>query len=82
MSPIISVITSTRNREKILPRVFNSLKKQTYKNFEWIVCDDASEDDTIDLLQKYKKKSKFDIKIYSFIKRAGKPKITSSSVIR
>ena len=37
----ISVITPTRNRAQTLHRVFNSLKKQTFKKFEWIVCDDV-----------------------------------------
>ena len=54
----ISVITPTRNRAQTLHRVFNSLKKQTYKKFEWIVCDDASKDNTLELLKKYKKKSR------------------------
>ena len=71
----ISVITPTRNRAQTLHRVFNSLKKQTYKKFEWIVCDDASKDNTLELLKKYKKKAEFNIRIFSFKNRAGKPKI-------
>ena len=38
----ISVITPTRNRADTLHRVYTSLKKQEFTNFEWIVCDDAS----------------------------------------
>lgn len=75
MNTQISVITPTRNRAHTLHRVFNSLRKQTYKKFEWIVCDDASSDETIKLLKEYKKKVKFKIRIYSFKERAGKPKI-------
>ncbi len=71
----ISVITPTRNRAQTLHRVFNSLKKQTFKKFEWIVCDDASKDNTLELLKNYKKKAQFNIRIFSFKKRAGKPKI-------
>ena len=55
MNPKISVITATRNRENTLNRVFDSLKKQTFKNFEWIVCDDASNDNSLKLLRKFKK---------------------------
>ena len=58
MYPKISVITPTRNRAKTLNRVFRSLSKQTFKNFEWIVCDDSSTDNTLSLLKKFRKKSK------------------------
>ena len=75
MNPEISVITPTRNRVSTLHRVFKSLEKQTFKNFEWIVCDDASRDETIELLKKYKKKAKFNIRIFYHKIRAGKPKI-------
>ena len=75
MNPEISVITPTRNRASTLHRVFKSLEKQTFKNFEWIVCDDASRDETIELLKKYKKKAKFNIRIFYHKIRAGKPKI-------
>ena len=71
----ISVITPTRNRADTLHRVYKSLKNQKYKNFEWLVCDDASNDNTLHLLKKYKKESKFKIRIFSFKERAGKPKI-------
>lgn len=75
MHPKITVITATRNRSQTLNRVFKSLSNQTYKNFEWIVCDDASNDKTIELLKKYKKIAKFKNKFFYFEKRAGKPKI-------
>lgn len=42
----ISIITPTYNRAKTLHRVFESLEKQTYKNFEWIIIDDGSTDET------------------------------------
>ena len=57
MNAQISVITPTRNRAHTLHRVFNSLRKQTYKKFEWIVCDDASSDETIKLLKEFQRKS-------------------------
>lgn len=80
MKTKISVITPTRNRAKTLHRVFKSLNSQIFKNFEWIVCDDASNDNTINLLKKFKKQAKFKMKIYSFSERAGKPKIDNFCV--
>ena len=74
MNTQISVITPTRNRAHTLHRVFNSLKNQTYKKFEWIVCDDSSNDKTLKILKNYKKRANFKIRIFSFKQRAGKPK--------
>jgi glycosyltransferase involved in cell wall biosynthesis len=44
--PLVSVIIPTYNRSNVLPRTLSSLEKQTYKNLEVIVIDDASTDDT------------------------------------
>jgi FkbM family methyltransferase len=54
--PLISVITSTfHSKEKIL-RPWNSLKSQTYTNWEWVVWDDSKDNLTYgDLLQMKKK---------------------------
>ncbi len=45
-NPLITVFTPAYNRANTLPRVFEGLKKQTYKNFEWIIIDDGSSDNT------------------------------------
>lgn len=42
----VTVFTPTYNRSKELLRVYKSLCKQTNKNFEWIIVDDGSIDDT------------------------------------
>ena len=44
--PLISIITSSWNREKYLKILANSLKKQTYQNFEWLIGNDGSIDNT------------------------------------
>lgn len=43
---IITVFTPAYNRAHLLPRLFESLKAQTFKNFEWVVVDDGSTDGT------------------------------------
>ena len=42
----ITIFTPTYNRLKYLGRLYQSLINQTYKNFEWLVVDDGSTDDT------------------------------------
>ncbi len=44
--PRVSVITPTYNRAHLLPRVWASLQRQTLADFQWIVVDDGSSDDT------------------------------------
>ncbi|CCV64694.1 Glycosyltransferase [Alteracholeplasma palmae J233] len=43
---LLSIVTATFNREKLILRTYESLIKQTNKNFEWIIVDDGSTDDT------------------------------------
>lgn len=43
---MITVFTPTYNRASLIPRLYNSLLEQTSKNFEWIVVDDGSTDNT------------------------------------
>lgn len=48
-----SIIIPTYNRSKLLDICLNSLTKQTYSNFEVIVCDDGSSDSTSEVVSKY-----------------------------
>lgn len=53
VKPLISVITPTYNRGHLLPRVWQSLMQQTFKNFEWIVVDDGSTDNTQKIISSF-----------------------------
>ena len=44
MSVLITVYITTQNRPQLLKRALLSLKEQSYKNFEVIVCNDASDE--------------------------------------
>ena len=48
----ISVVIVTWNQKDLLKNCLNSLKKQTYKNFQIIVVDNSSEDKTLEFLRK------------------------------
>ena len=45
-NPLITIFTATFNREQLIVRLFNSLDKQSNKNFEWLIVDDGSDDNT------------------------------------
>lgn len=47
---MITVFTPTYNRKHTLTRLYNSLCLQTNKNFEWLIVDDGSTDDTESLI--------------------------------
>ncbi len=54
--PFITILTPTYNRASLLPRLFDSLLRQTNKDFEWIVVDDGSTDDTREVVANLKEK--------------------------
>ena len=44
--PLVSIVLPTRSRSGLLTRAIESALRQTYRNFELIVVDDGSDDDT------------------------------------
>ncbi|MDO5571242.1 MAG: glycosyltransferase family A protein [Bacteroidales bacterium] len=48
---MISILTATYNRASLLPELFKSLVLQIDQDFEWIVVDDGSTDNTVDVLK-------------------------------
>ena len=56
MEEKISVIMAVYNAEKTLKEAVESILNQTYKNIEFIICDDASTDNSFKLLEEYTKK--------------------------
>ena len=51
--PMISLITATFNSGKTLEKTIQSVINQSYKDFEYIIIDNVSQDDTIKIIQKY-----------------------------
>lgn len=69
--PYITVLTLTYNRAHTLPRVYESLCKQEFKDFDWVVIDDGSTDSTKALIDGYQKAATFPIAYY-FKENGGK----------
>jgi glycosyltransferase involved in cell wall biosynthesis len=51
--PLVSVNITTYNRAKLLPRCLDSILCQTYPNFEIVIADDCSSDNTTDVVNSY-----------------------------
>lgn len=67
----LTIFTPTYNRAYILPQLFDSLLAQTNKNFEWLIVDDGSSDNTKNLIENFKSKADFKI-IYIYQENQGK----------
>ncbi|KAA6312514.1 putative glycosyltransferase EpsJ [termite gut metagenome] len=61
---LTTVFTPTYNRESYLKILFNSLQEQTNKNFEWILVDDGSTDNTSEIADEIKRKANFSFHYY------------------
>ena len=53
MKKTITVFTPTYNRAYILGKCYESLRNQTCKDFEWLIIDDGSTDQTAELVQQW-----------------------------
>lgn len=60
----ITIVTPTYNRAHTLPRVYESLKKQSFKDFKWIIMDDGSTDNTKDIIQQFQAENLFPIEYF------------------
>ena len=67
----ITILTPTYNRRNTLPALYESLLKQTKKDFLWMVVDDGSGDGTGELLQGWAEASEFPIQ-YVYQDNGGK----------
>lgn len=57
--PLVTVIIPTYNRVRFLKEAIDSVLSQDFKNFELIVVDDGSTDNTFELLSEYRDSIKF-----------------------
>lgn len=68
---MVTIFTPTYNRKKELVNLYKSLIKQTNKDFEWLLVDDGSVDDTKEYIEKLQKRSEINIK-YIYKENGGK----------
>ena len=70
-NPLFTVFTPTYQRAHTLKRLYESLLRQQEKDFEWIIVDDGSTDNTKEVVDNFISQAKIEIK-YVFQENAGK----------
>lgn len=70
MSELVSIITPTYNTEKFIKETLKSVQNQTYQNWEMILVDDASTDETVKIISDFAKKDSR-IKLFTLEKNSG-----------
>lgn len=80
MTPVISVLTPSWNRASYLADVWKGLDSQSFRNFEWIVGNDGSQDETIKVVRSLAQKSSFPVTLISASQRVGKSRIDNEIV--
>ena len=74
---LITVFTATYNRANTITRLFESLKNQSFKNFEWLIVDDGSTDYTEAIVESFDPLGDFPIR---YIKKENGGKHTAYNI--
>lgn len=82
MMPTLSIITPTWNRARYLPRVLEGLAAQTCRDFEWIVSDDGSSDDTKAVMLDLAQRANFRVLYLKADKHVGKARMDNEAITR
>lgn len=71
VDPLVSVFTPVYNTGDVLYRTYESLKKQTYNNWEWVIVNDSSDEGkTLKIAEKISA-SDPRVKVYDFKRKSG-----------
>ena len=68
---LLTIITPTFNRAKLLSNCYESLKNQSDKDFEWLIVDDGSIDNTEEIIKEFKRENCISIR---YIKKKNEGK--------
>lgn len=61
---LLTIFTPTYNRAHTIDRLYRSLCDQTCRDFEWLIVDDGSTDNTSAIVEQYQNQSDFSIRYY------------------
>ena len=71
-APTFTIFIPTYNRAHLLPRAFASIERQSNQDFEVVIIDDGSTDNTCEIVESWKQKVDFPV-IYHYQVNQGKP---------
>lgn len=54
MKELVSIITPSYNSEEFIEETIDCVLNQTYENWEWLITDDLSRDNTVAIVQRYR----------------------------
>jgi glycosyltransferase involved in cell wall biosynthesis len=80
-APTLTVFTPTYQRASTLPRVFESLQRQTCDDFSWLIVDDGSTDGTRALVESWAASARFSVE-YVYQENRGKHNAHNAAVQR
>lgn len=76
---MLTIFTPVYNREDTLRRLYESLLKQSSKEFHWVVVDDGSTDGSRGLIREFQIEAPFEI-TYKYVKNGGKMRAINEGV--
>lgn len=74
--PLVSFVVTSYNYEKYILKTLESIKKQTYKNFEILVVDDCSSDNSCKVVEKFIEENQ-DLKITLFVQNKNQGQMSA-----
>jgi glycosyltransferase involved in cell wall biosynthesis len=74
-----TVFTPTFNRSEFIARTYESLCAQTFQDFEWLIVDDGSTDDTAQRVQAWQRSARFSIR-YLYQRNSGKHRAHNAAI--
>ncbi len=77
----VTIFTPTYNRAHTLPKIYDSLLQQdNVHDFEWLIIDDCSSDDTPDVVRRWIAEGKVNINYIRLSQNGGKPRAINIAV--
>ena len=77
---MLTIFTPTYNRGSYLRKCYDSLKKQSFTDFEWLIIDDGSTDDTQSIIQSFIEEGRVNIR-YIYQNNSGKQAAWNNAVL-
>jgi glycosyltransferase involved in cell wall biosynthesis len=79
LPPTVSIITATYNSEKFILETYESIRSQSFADWEWLVTDDCSTDSTLSLVRDISLKDSR-VKVFCLSKNSGAAVARNNSI--